>query len=583
MPSRFFNHLHSAGVFLFLMTANWSLPAQTHEAAETAHIPEVRALDIKILSVEVNDTPLAQHIWNPATGKSATPIQLQSVNSLRVRFQEHSPEGFSSPKLQYFLAGHDTKWTDLRAHAQLTVRFLDESNTIIGTEDLNANGESAGWMGQIANSRFSPRSAKLIAPARSKRIQLTIISSIPEMIGQYAIRDISLSIQSRDGAVNASFAPSTEQGIDMDSPMGTPLQWARSGTRAQLAQVVALPEGQHALALVDNSAKTFGVWIQKPAYCPEVREGDEFILNWSECFSLGRGGMGLISYQNLPPGNYNLLIAGQTLEGRTIRGTSVLAFNIPPPLLERPVFWILAGLAFAGGVFGVTKFAGKQRTRRQLVEIERRHLLEKERSRIARDIHDELGASLAAIALMSSRTRQELPPNSEAASQLEEISKRATQTARQLAEIVWAVNPARDSLENLVGFSCQFAQEHLELSKVRFRTEIPEELPELSLSSSTRHEAFLALKELVHNAVRHGKPTLVVLRVRFTPDSITLEIEDDGLGFTVEPERTCGGLVNVAERMKRVGGKFFPHSSPGEGSCMQIHVPLPTCILSAKT
>lgn len=576
MPPRFPTQLRSAGVFLVLLFACWSWPEQATAVAETADIPEGRPLDVKLLSVEVNENPLPNRLWDPATGEQAISLRLQSVRSIRVQFQERSPEGFSSPKLQYFLAGYDTKWQDLRAHAQLTVRFLDEGDAIIGTEDLNAKGESDGWVGQIASSRFWPRSAKLTAPARSKRVQLAIISSIPEMIGQYAVRDISLSITSREGSVKARSSPSTELGTEMDSPLGTPLQWARSGTRAQLAQVVALPEGKHALALVDNSAKTFGAWILKPAYCNEVAEGDEISLNWSECFSLGQGGHGLASYQNLPPGDYHLLVAGQTLEGRSIAGNSVLAFKIPPPFLERPLFWILAGLASTGGVFGITKFAGKQRTRRKLAEIERRHVLEKERARIARDIHDELGASLAAIALMSSRTRQELPANSEAASQLEEISRRATQTARQLAEIVWAVNPARDSVENLIDFSCQFAQEHLELSNIRFRTEIPEELPELSLPSSTRHEAFLAVKELVHNAVRHGRPTTVVLRIRFTQSWITLEIEDDGRGFEITSDKLLGGLANIAERMKRIGGEFFSHSSPGEGSRMQIRVPLPT-------
>jgi signal transduction histidine kinase len=395
------------------------------------------------------------------------------------------------------------------------------------------------------------------------------------MIGKYAVRDISLSIASKEGALRASFPPSMDEGMQMDSPLGTPLQWARSGTRAQLAEVVSLPEGKHALALVDNSSKTFGAWILKPAYCNEVREGDEITLNWSECFSLGRGGHGWASYQNLPPGEYKLLVAGQTLEGRSIPGNSVLAFKIPARILDRPLFWILAGLASSGGVFALTKIADKQRTRHKLAEIEHRHSLEKERARIARDIHDELGASLAAIGLMSSRTRQELPENSEAASQLEEISRRATQTARQLAEIVWAVNPARDSLENLVDFACQFAQEHLELSNIRFRTEIPEELPELSLPSSARHEAFLAVKELVHNAVRHGKPTLVVLRIGFRPGWITLEVEDNGCGFEIRSLKLLGGLANVTERMKRVGGQFSPHSSPGEGSRMLIGVPLP--------
>ena len=140
--------------------------------------------------------------------------------------------------------------------------------------------------------------------------------------------------------------------------------------------------------------------------------------------------------------------------------------------------WIIAGVASTGCAFGLTKVTAKRRMQRHFAELERRHLVEKERSRIARDIHDELGASLAAIALISTRAHQNLGANSEAAEPLYEIAKRAKQTARQLAEIVWAVNPTRDSVENLVDFVCQFSQEHLELANIRFRTEIPVELLE---------------------------------------------------------------------------------------------------------
>ncbi|NBV87577.1 MAG: hypothetical protein EBS01_15210 [Verrucomicrobia bacterium] len=186
------------------------------------------------------------------------------------------------------------------------------------------------------------------------------------------------------------------------------------------------------------------------------------------------------------------------------------------------------------------------------------------------------GASLAAIALISTRAQQNIAANSEVAGSLHEISKRAKQTARQLAEIVWAVNPARDSVENLVDFVCQFAQEHLELANIRFRTEIPGELPELALSSSARHEAFLAAKELVHNAVRHGKPTQVVLKIECSPRWLCVVIEDNGCGFVPPRGHTHGGLANVAERMKKVGGEFEAHSVPSQGSRMQLRIPLST-------
>ena len=570
MPSLFFHQLLSAYAALLLFVAGRSALAQSPQDTH------VNAREVRLVSLEVNDTPLAANAWRKATQTNAAPLSFSYVRSMRVHFKEFPPDNGSSPKLQYFLSGYDTQWHALRAHAQLTVRFLDKDGAIIGTEDLNANGESAGWMGTVANSELSPRSATLSAPPRCNRIQLMIISSVPEMIGQYALRDITLSIERSGESEKSEIAISTDEGVEMNNALGNPLQWARSGTRAQLAQVVTLPNGKHTLALLDNASTTFGAWILKPAHCPEVREGEGIVLNWSECFSLGRGGDGWAFYENLPPGNYKLLVAGQTLEGRSIPESSVLAFSIPPPFWERPLFWILAGVASTGCAFGLTKFTAKRRIKSHLAELERRHLLEKERSRIARDIHDELGASLAAIALMSTRAQQKLAPNSESAESLNEISKRAKQTARQLAEIVWAVNPARDSVENLVDFVCQFAQEHLDLANIRFRTEIPGELPELALSSYARHEAFLAAKELVHNAVRHGNPTLVVLKIECSPRWLSVEIEDNGYGFIPSPNNTHGGLANVAERMKKVGGAFTAHSAPCQGTRMQLCIPLST-------
>ena len=441
MPSLLFHQLRSACVSLSLLVAGRSSWAQSPQDAPA------KALEVKLVSLEVNDTPLAANSWREATQADAAPLSFSSVRSMRVHFKESSSENGSSPKLQYFLSGYDTQWHALRAHAQLTVRFLDKDGAIIGTEDLNARGESAGWMGTIANSEFSARSATLSAPPRSNRIPLMIISSDPEMVGQYALRDITLAIARPRGSEQSRIALSTDEGVEMNSALGNPLQWARSGTRAQLAQVVTLQEGKHALALLDNTSKTFGTWILKPPHCPEVREGEEIVLTWSECFSLGRGGDGTAFYENLPSGNYKLLVAGQTMEGRSIPESSVLAFSIPSPFWERPMIWIIAGVASTGCAFGLTKVTAKRRMQRHFAELERRHLVEKERSRIARDIHDELGASLAAIALISTRAQQNLAANSEAAEPLYEIAKRAKQTARQLAEIVWAVCRKRSRLD----------------------------------------------------------------------------------------------------------------------------------------
>ena len=131
---------------------------------------------------------------------------------------------------------------------------------------------------------------------------------------------------------------------------------------------------------------------------------------------------------------------------------------------------------------------------------------------------------------------------------------------------MWAVNPARDSIEHLVGFLCSFAQEHLALAGVGFRTDIPDEPVEMPLGSAARYSIFLSVRELVHNAVKHGRPTLVYLRVSCVSAELRLEIEDNGCGFDSQHVQAGRGLTNVRERMKHLGGSMEIVSQSGAGS-----------------
>jgi signal transduction histidine kinase len=208
--------------------------------------------------------------------------------------------------------------------------------------------------------------------------------------------------------------------------------------------------------------------------------------------------------------------------------------------------------------------------------------VEKERSRIARDIHDELGASLAQITLLSRLAREGLEDNSEVSRKLEDIAARAAGAGRQLAEIVWAINPARDSLEHLVGYLCGFAQEHLALAGVAFRTDIPEEFAAMPLESSARYNIFLAVRELIHNAVSHARPSVVYLRVRCEAVRLRVEVEDNGCGFdpgSVVPGR---GLSNVRERMAQLAGEMVVCDVGGRGTCVVLSIPLQTSLRPEK-
>ena len=127
-----------------------------------------------------------------------------------------------------------------------------------------------------------------------------------------------------------------------------------------------------------------------------------------------------------------------------------------------------------------------------------------------------------------------------------------------------------------MGFFCKFAQSYLELTGVASRFDIPDRLPDVPLSSVRRHNLFLAAKEALHNAVRHGAPTQVVIRVVLHDGRLTVTVEDNGCGFTDTPVLLAGhGSDNMRQRMKRIGGDFERRTAPGHGTVVVLSLPVP--------
>ena len=173
--------------------------------------------------------------------------------------------------------------------------------------------------------------------------------------------------------------------------------------------------------------------------------------------------------------------------------------SIQLPVTRQWWFWSMVAVMLASMVTAVWRYVA-------WLKLDRKHSLAVERTRIARDLHDDLGANLAEIAMISDLAQEQLPDDDPSRQSLNEIFSRAESNARRLGEIVWAINPANDTLECFAGFLCKFAQDYLALARVGCRLDVPEQLPPLPLNSIQRHNLFLAAKEAIHNAVRHGKP-----------------------------------------------------------------------------
>jgi len=216
----------------------------------------------------------------------------------------------------------------------------------------------------------------------------------------------------------------------------------------------------------------------------------------------------------------------------------------------------------------------------RLEVLERQRAVERERARIARDLHDDLGASLTQIALLSELAKADLAQPELARTHLNQIFATVGGLARLLNEIVWAVNPANDTLEQFTSHLCKFAQDYLSLAGIRCRLDFPEVLPHYPMPAPERHNLFLATKEALHNIVKHAQAGQVWLRLRLEADVLTLLIEDDGQGcgpeaITATSMGMAGdGLSNMQKRMEQLGGRFTQASQPGNGTTVRLVLPL---------
>jgi signal transduction histidine kinase len=207
-------------------------------------------------------------------------------------------------------------------------------------------------------------------------------------------------------------------------------------------------------------------------------------------------------------------------------------------------------------------------------KVEREAIWE-ERSRIAQDLHDDVGASLTQISLLGEIVRRGGTSSGPIHDQLSKISLKAKEAVRALDEIVWTVNPRNDTLPRVASYLSNVARDLLQETGIRCRYRIPESLPELTLNAKIRHELLLAVKEALRNVLKHSQATEFRLTLSVSPGELRVSVADNGCGFdpaAADPGRN--GLANMERRLLQVGGRFELQSKPGEGTEVKLMVPL---------
>jgi signal transduction histidine kinase len=248
-----------------------------------------------------------------------------------------------------------------------------------------------------------------------------------------------------------------------------------------------------------------------------------------------------------------------------------------PPLQPIKVFfwqtgWFQVSLACVCGL--VILFCLRLMAQLALHQKERR-LLQSERARIAREIHDDIGARMTQLVLQGEVAQSGLPAGSESQIQVGQICEEARGLLSTMDEILWAVNPRRDTVRDFTVYVCNYAQAFLKPTQIQCRFEVDSEMSATDLNLPLRRSLLMAIKETLNNAVKHSAATELKLKIHWQDERLLVMVEDNGKGFDSKVAKSDrNGLTNMMHRMNELSGSCRVTSEPGKGCRVEFSIPV---------
>jgi signal transduction histidine kinase len=474
------------------------------------------------------------------------------------------------------LKGLDERWNESGRGMSMSCEVLDEKGAVVSLVQLPVLGASRGWQTSWEDAALQPRSEPLHVPDTGRSVRITLASGADDTTGVFVIDDLNLIMKSGGGEgislwENSSF----DEGSRMDTPAGLPKGWVREGSAPTIARMVTTAAGP-SLALVDGDQVASGVWTATCKLPRIARGGTTMLLKWNEMFNVIGGGLHRATFMNVPPGNYAFeAIAASTQE---VRGAShvSLPFTVRSPITDRPWFWALVAALVVGSLAVGMVAQLRQQAARRLHRMRLQNALAQDRARIARDLHDDLGTRVTLLTMNVSLAQRDLEQSpAEARRHLGNLSTAARELVTAMDGMVWAVDPANDTLDHLGEQLARLAQEIFRDSPVRCLVQIPHVLPERTLRSDFRNHLALAVKEALHNILRHAGPCDATLALELPGERLEIVIRDTGSGFDPLSPAAGNGLKNLVHRLHELDGTCCIESQPGQGTCVTLLCPLP--------
>lgn len=289
-------------------------------------------------------------------------------------------------------------------------------------------------------------------------------------------------------------------------------------------------------------------------------------------------------YTHLPRGHYRFRVAARLGDGPWLEARNTFVFTVPTPIYFQTWAIGLYVILATGLVAGTVRIISHRRLRRRLARLEQEQALERERMRIARDMHDEMGSKLTKISFLSEHVQMDAESAGSASEKIQSIAQTSRDLLKTMDEIVWVVNPHNDTLENLVAYLSHYAVEYFQNTSIECEMRLPHEIPHHPLSSEARHNLFLAVEEALNNVLKHSGATRVNLAMSVKAREFELNITDNGRGFDVNKltgangqargGRGGNGLRNMRQRLASIGGECRISSQPGAGAVITMSLRL---------